>query len=126
MLIRLLFLMLFAFAGLVRAEEPLPPEQAFHFSARAIDAKTIEARWQITDQYYMYRDKFKFSADGGILHAEVPARQGQGRRELRQGRNLPQGSEDTDSCRGRRGRQGVGRGSARSGGGADRIRGFGC
>ncbi|MBK8760006.1 MAG: protein-disulfide reductase DsbD [Sulfuritalea sp.] len=67
MLIRLLFLMLFAFAGLVRAEEPLPPEQAFHFSARAIDAKTIEARWQITDQYYMYRDKFKFSADGGIL-----------------------------------------------------------
>jgi thiol:disulfide interchange protein DsbD len=65
MLIRLLFLMLFAFAGLVRAEEPLPPEQAFHFSARAIDAKTIEARWQITDQYYMYRDKFKFSAEGG-------------------------------------------------------------
>ncbi len=67
MLIRLLFLMLFAFAGLVRAEEPLPPEQAFRFSARAIDAKTIEARWQITDQYYMYRDKFKFAADGGTL-----------------------------------------------------------
>ena len=67
MLIRLLFLMLFAFAGLVRAEEPLPPEQAFRFSARAIDAKTIEARWQITDQYYMYRDKFKFAAEGGTL-----------------------------------------------------------
>jgi uncharacterized protein involved in tolerance to divalent cations len=30
-------------------EEPLPPEQAFRFSARVVDAKTIEARWQITD-----------------------------------------------------------------------------
>jgi thiol:disulfide interchange protein DsbD len=69
MLIRLLFLMLFTCVGLVRAEEPLPPEQAFRFSARAVDAKTIEARWQITDKYYMYRDKFKFAAEGGTLGA---------------------------------------------------------
>ncbi len=69
MLTRLLFLILFALAGLVRAEEPLPPEQAFRFSARAVDSKTIEARWQITDKYYMYRDKFKFAADGGTLGA---------------------------------------------------------
>ncbi|MDP1734899.1 MAG: protein-disulfide reductase DsbD [Sulfuritalea sp.] len=67
MLIRFLFLLLFALTGLARAEEPLPPEEAFRFSARAIDAKTIEARWQITDQYYMYRDKFKFVLDGGTL-----------------------------------------------------------
>ena len=69
MLMRLLFLLLFALARLAHAEEPLPPEQAFRFSARAIDAKTIEARWQITDQYYMYRDKFKFVLDGGTLGA---------------------------------------------------------
>jgi 2-oxoglutarate dehydrogenase E2 component (dihydrolipoamide succinyltransferase) len=69
MLMRLLFLLLFALAGLAHAEEPLPPEQAFRFSARAIDAKTIEARWQITDQYYMYRDKFRFVLDGGTLGA---------------------------------------------------------
>lgn len=69
MLIRLVFLLLLAFAGLARAEEPLPPEQAFRFSARAIDAKTIEARWQITDGYYMYRDKFKFVTEGGTLGA---------------------------------------------------------
>ena len=69
MLMRLLFLLLLAFAGLALAEEPLPPEQAFRFSARAIDARTIEARWQITDQYYMYRDKFKFALDGGTLGA---------------------------------------------------------
>jgi thiol:disulfide interchange protein DsbD len=67
MLIRSLFLLLFAMAGLARGEEPLAPEQAFRFSARAIDAKTIEARWQITDQYYMYRDKFKFVLEGGTL-----------------------------------------------------------
>src|SRR3990167_316617 len=69
MLMRLLFLLLLAFTGLTYAEEPLPPEQAFRFSARAIDARTIEARWQITDQYYMYRDKFKFVLDGGTLGA---------------------------------------------------------
>ncbi len=69
MLIRFLLLTLFVFAGLVRAEEPLPPEQAFRFSARAVDARTIEARWQITDQYYMYRDKFKFAVEGGTLGA---------------------------------------------------------
>jgi thiol:disulfide interchange protein DsbD len=69
MLMRLLFLLLLAFAGPACAEEPLPPEQAFRFSARAIDARTIEARWQITDQYYMYRDKFKFVLDGGTLGA---------------------------------------------------------
>ena len=69
MLIRFLFLLLFAFAGSAHAEEPLPPEEAFRFSARAIDARTIEARWQITDQYYMYRDKFKFVLEGGTLGA---------------------------------------------------------
>lgn len=67
MMIRILFLLLFAVTALVRAEEPLRPEQAFRFSARAVDAKTIEARWQITDQYYMYRDKFKFELEGGTL-----------------------------------------------------------
>ena len=67
MLIRILFLLLFALTGLARAEEPLPPEQAYRFSARVIDARTIEARWQITDQYYMYRDKFKFTLEGGTL-----------------------------------------------------------
>ncbi len=67
MLIRIFFLLLLALTGTAGAEEPLPPEEAFRFSARAIDAKTIEARWQITDGYYMYRDKFKFVLEGGTL-----------------------------------------------------------
>jgi thiol:disulfide interchange protein DsbD len=79
MLIRLMFLLLLLVSGPIRAEEPLPPEQAFRFSARAVDAKTIEASWQITDQYYMYRDKFKFAAEGGTLGAaEISTGQGQG------------------------------------------------
>jgi thiol:disulfide interchange protein DsbD len=50
-------------------EEFLEPEAAFRLSARALDANTLEARWQIADGYYMYRDKFKFEATGGTLGA---------------------------------------------------------
>ncbi|OYY61607.1 MAG: thiol:disulfide interchange protein [Hydrogenophilales bacterium 28-61-11] len=49
------------------AEEFLEPEAAFAFSARALDANTLEARWQIADGYYMYRDKFKFELKGATL-----------------------------------------------------------
>ncbi len=69
MLIRCLFLLLLALTGPARAEEPLAPEAAFRFSARAVDARTLEARWAIADGYYMYRDKFKFALEGGTLGA---------------------------------------------------------
>ncbi|MGB9129496.1 MAG: protein-disulfide reductase DsbD [Thiobacillus sp.] len=56
------------------AEEFLDPEIAFKFSARALDANTLEARWQIADGYYMYRDKFKFAVEGASLGApKLPA-----------------------------------------------------
>lgn len=56
------------------AEEFLDPEIAFKFSARALDANTLEARWQIADGYYMYRDKFKFEVAGATLGApRLPA-----------------------------------------------------
>jgi thiol:disulfide interchange protein DsbD len=55
-------------------EEFLDPEVAFKFSARALDANTLEARWQIADGYYMYRDKFKFEVAGATLGApQLPA-----------------------------------------------------
>jgi thioredoxin:protein disulfide reductase len=38
----------------------LPPEQAFRFSARAIDPTTLEARFDVADGYYLYRDKMRF------------------------------------------------------------------
>jgi thiol:disulfide interchange protein DsbD len=49
------------------AEEFLDPEVAFKFSARALDANTLEARWQIADGYYMYHNKFKFEVVGATL-----------------------------------------------------------
>ncbi len=49
------------------ADEFLEPEAAFTFSARALDANTLEARWQIADGYYMYREKFKFELKDGTL-----------------------------------------------------------
>jgi len=56
------------------AEEFLDPEIAFKFSARALDANTLEARWQIADGYYMYRDKLKFAVEGASLGApKLPA-----------------------------------------------------
>ncbi|MDR2001212.1 MAG: protein-disulfide reductase DsbD, partial [Zoogloeaceae bacterium] len=61
---------LFAFA--VHAEEPLPPEQAYRYSARAIDANTVEARWDIVSGYYMYREKFRFSAEPATVKLGQP------------------------------------------------------
>ncbi len=61
-------------SGLVHAEDFLDPEEAFKFSARAVDAQTIEASWKIADGYYLYREKFKFSLDGAKLgSAQYPA-----------------------------------------------------
>jgi thiol:disulfide interchange protein DsbD len=57
-----------------QAEDFLDPEIAFKFSARVLDANTLEARWQIADGYYMYRDKFKFEVAGAALTApKLPA-----------------------------------------------------
>jgi len=75
MLIRLLFLLLSLaamVAGPAFAEEPLEPEQAFKFSARAVDAKTVEARWQIDGAYYMYRDKFRFTVEPATVRLGTP------------------------------------------------------
>ncbi|MCG6871979.1 MAG: thiol:disulfide interchange protein, partial [Gammaproteobacteria bacterium] len=58
-------------AGPVTAqdEEPLEPEKAFAFNARATAADHIEARWEIASGYYMYRDKihFEINASGASL-----------------------------------------------------------
>ena len=67
MLIRLLAFCWLILAGLVQAAEPLDPEQAYKFSARALDEKTIEARWDIQPDYYLYRHKIAFHADGAKL-----------------------------------------------------------
>ena len=52
--------------------ELLPPEQAFRFSARALDDRTLEARFAIADGYYLYRDKIKFARRAGRRGAGRP------------------------------------------------------
>jgi len=47
----------------------LEPERAFAFSARALDERTVEARFAIADGYYLYRDKLRFRVDPGALAA---------------------------------------------------------
>ena len=54
----------------------LAPEKAFVLTAKAIDAKTIELRYQIASGYYLYGDKFKFQIDPqavGLGAAKIPA-----------------------------------------------------
>ncbi len=72
-----IFLLLFSLAPALgfAAAEPLQPEQAYQFSARAVNATTLEARWQIADGYYLYREKFKFalgSGSGKLGKAQFP------------------------------------------------------
>ncbi|KAF1853724.1 hypothetical protein Lal_00006976 [Lupinus albus] len=69
----LIVLALLALVGLLvakaaeAAEEYLPPEQAFQLTGRMVDAQTLELSYRIADGYYMYRDRFHFSAEGATL-----------------------------------------------------------
>jgi len=67
-MLRLLLLLvaLLPFPGRA-ADDFLEPERAFRFSARAADAGTVEVGFDIAPGYYMYREQFKFSADGATL-----------------------------------------------------------
>lgn len=55
------------------AQEPelLEPEKAFRISARPIDERSLEVRFQIADGYYLYRDRFKFETTAGKVLADV-------------------------------------------------------
>jgi thiol:disulfide interchange protein DsbD len=70
-------------AGAAAADPKLlPPEQAFRFSARALDDRTLEARFAVEPGYYLYRDKIAFAVE--------PAAAGLG------AANLPPGKEKLD------------------------------
>ncbi|GIK86020.1 MAG: hypothetical protein BroJett026_15010 [Betaproteobacteria bacterium] len=49
----------------------LPPEEAFRYAARAVDGGTVEARFDIADGYYLYRDKLRFAVEPGPLAGGV-------------------------------------------------------
>ncbi|MGW8390134.1 protein-disulfide reductase DsbD [Pseudoduganella sp. HUAS MS19] len=63
-----LSLLVLLFAGAARAsEEFLDPQVAFKFSAKVVEGKAIAVTYEIADGYYMYRERFKFVADGATL-----------------------------------------------------------
>ena len=45
------------------AGDLLEPEKAFRFSARVLDASTVEVSFAVAEGYYMYRERFKFAAE---------------------------------------------------------------
>ena len=56
-------------AGARAADDFLPPEQAFKFSATMRDAHTVAVSYDIAPGYYMYRERFVFKAAGATLGA---------------------------------------------------------
>jgi thiol:disulfide interchange protein DsbD len=57
------------------ADDLLAPEQAFRFSARLVEPGLVEVRYRIAEGYYMYRDKFRFTAipqSAGLGEARFP------------------------------------------------------
>jgi len=42
------------------SDEPLHPDKAFIFSSQNPDNDSIQLDWQIADEHYLYRNKFKF------------------------------------------------------------------
>ncbi len=85
-MIRPLLLLLLSLLALpftsVASEKPLPPDEAFRFSAKAIDAHTIQAEWKLAPGYYLYRHKVRFESDNrGVTLGEA---------------TLPKGKEKTD------------------------------
>ncbi len=61
-------------APLVRAEDDfLDPEVAFKLQVRPLDDKQLEIQFAITPGYYLYREQFKFAAEGATLGTpEIP------------------------------------------------------
>lgn len=65
-------LALAAAAAMAAEPELLPAEQAFRFSARALDDRTLEARFTVADGYYLYRDKLKFAVEPEAAGVATP------------------------------------------------------
>ncbi|MFL6707773.1 MAG: protein-disulfide reductase DsbD [Massilia sp.] len=64
-------LMWIALGGAHAADDYLPPEQAFKFSARMQDGSHVAVTYEIADGYYMYRERFKFDAEGATVGEPV-------------------------------------------------------
>ena len=64
------FFVLSAFAH--AAQNLLPPDVAFKPTARALDGRTVEVRFEIAKGYYLYRDNFRFAAEPASVQLGKP------------------------------------------------------
>ena len=67
-----LFLLLILASPFGAFGEPLKPEQAFSFQARALKPDLIEVRFQIAPGHFLYRDKFKFAIEPSQIKLGPP------------------------------------------------------
>ena len=69
----LLFALMLLLSCVVRceAQDLLEPEKAFRFSARLLEPGKIEVRYDIAPGYYLYREKFKFSAESASIDVDA-------------------------------------------------------
>ncbi|THF65130.1 protein-disulfide reductase DsbD [Pseudothauera rhizosphaerae] len=54
--------------------EPMEPEKAFAFTARALDPETVEIVFRVHGDYYLYGDKFRFTAEPAEVQLGEPER----------------------------------------------------
>lgn len=50
----------------------LPPDEAFQVSVKSVRADQVEVHWVIAPDYYLYRKRFSFSAEGGTAQLGTP------------------------------------------------------
>src|SRR5882724_12201955 len=67
-----LLLIALAPARAANTDELLEPDKAFRFSARALDAATVEVHYAIADGYYLYRERFRFAAEPATVRLGKP------------------------------------------------------
>lgn len=73
-LIFLFLLSLMMHSAAVPADDaPLPPDQAFKISAKAITPEQLEISWDIAEGYYLYRDKMQFKSKTAQIQPVTPA-----------------------------------------------------
>src|SRR5258706_10065663 len=59
-------------ARAANTDELLEPDKAFRFSARALDATTVEVSYAIADGYSLYRERFRFAAEPATVRFGEP------------------------------------------------------
>ena len=53
--------------NLLQAGGPLPANEAFNLDVIAIDEKTLNVRWLVHKDYYLYKDKISISVEGASI-----------------------------------------------------------